>query len=95
MSDEPDPCIEIAATTKEHEIVYNIKDNGIGIAKPYQEKVFGMFENLNPEIRGKGMELALVKRIVETHGGRVWLESDGEGCGTTLFFTLSKQGEEL
>ncbi|ATX79725.1 PAS domain S-box-containing protein [Mariprofundus aestuarium] len=94
MGDQPNPCIKIASYNKDHEIVYTIKDNGIGINRDYQEKVFGMFEYLNPEIKGTGMGLALVKRIVEIHGGRSWLESDGEGCGTTLFFTLSKQGEE-
>jgi signal transduction histidine kinase len=92
MGDQPEPHIEIAANTKEDEIVYTVKDNGIGIDMRYHEKVFGMFERLNPEMEGTGMGLALVKRIVETHGGRIWLESDGEGCGTTLFFTLPEQG---
>lgn len=93
MGDQPDPFIEIAATSKDHEIVYTIKDNGLGIDQEYQKKVFGMFEHLNPEIEGTGMGLALAKRIVEVHGGRIWLESDGDDCGTTLFFTLSEQRE--
>lgn len=95
MGDQAQPRIEIAAHTEANQTVYTIKDNGIGIAKPYQEKVFGLFEHLDPEVLGTGMGLALVKRIVGVHNGRAWLESDGEGCGCTLFFTLPQQKEIL
>jgi|GEM_PF-6848534 len=93
MGNQSEPCIEISSYSKNQIMVYTIKDNGIGIKHSYHDKVFGMFEHLNPEITGTGMGLALAKRIVEMHGGRIWLESDGEGCGTTFFFTLSKQGD--
>ncbi|MDX8393453.1 MAG: PAS domain-containing protein [Mariprofundales bacterium] len=91
IGDQIDPCIKITAIQKKYKIIYCIKDNGIGIDKAYQEKVFGMFEHLNPEIAGTGMGLALSKRIIDVHGGCIWLESDGEGFGTTLFFSLPKQ----
>jgi len=94
MGDEPEPCIEIAAYTKDNEVIFTIKDNGIGIAEPYHDKVFGMFERLNPDIEGTGMGLALVKRIIETHGGHIWVESGGEGSGATFFFTLPEQEKE-
>ncbi|MDX8377969.1 MAG: PAS domain-containing protein [Mariprofundales bacterium] len=91
MGNQVEPCINITATSKKHKIIYAIKDNGIGIDKAYHDNVFGMFEHLNTGIDGTGMGLALAKRIVEVHGGRIWAESDGEGYGTTFFFTLTEQ----
>ena len=65
-----------------------ISDNGIGIEPRFQEKVFGLFNQLNPDIDGTGIGLALVKRIVEVHGGEIWIESEGIGQGSTFYFTL-------
>ena len=65
-----------------------VRDNGLGIDPRFHEKVFGLFEQLDPRAEGTGVGLALVKRIVETHGGRVWIESEGRGHGTTVCFTL-------
>ena len=67
-----------------------VRDNGIGIDPQYHEKVFGLFNKLNPQIEGTGIGLALVKRIIETHGGRIWIESS-PGSGTTFLFTLPPQ----
>ena len=64
-----------------------VTDNGIGVAAPYREKIFGLFERLDQEVEGTGIGLALVKRIVEVHGGRIWLESR-EGQGSTFSFSL-------
>jgi len=68
--------------------VFFVRDNGIGIAPQYHDKVFGLFDKLDPHSEGTGVGLALVKRIVEVHGGRIWVESDGRGTGTTFCFTL-------
>jgi signal transduction histidine kinase len=68
--------------------VFYVQDNGIGIDPKYQQKVFGLFEKLDPAAAGTGIGLALVKRIVEVHGGSIWVESAGSGCGTTFCFTL-------
>ncbi len=68
-----------------------VRDNGAGIAPEYHEKVFGLFERLDPGASdGTGIGLALVKRIVEVHGGRVWVESEGIGHGSTFCFTLPR-----
>ncbi len=70
--------------------VLYVRDNGIGIDPQYHDKVFGLFERLDPEgSEGTGIGLALVKRIVEVHGGRIRVESDGKGRGSTFCFTLT------
>ena len=66
-----------------------IRDNGIGIDPRYHSQLFNLFEKLDPKTEGTGMGLALVKRIVEVHGGKIWLESEGTDKGTTFYFTLS------
>jgi signal transduction histidine kinase len=86
--DQPEPNIEIGARDNGNEQVIFVKDNGIGIEEQYQTRIFALFEKLNPTIEGTGIGLALVKRIIETHGGRVWVESDGLGKGSTFCFTI-------
>ena len=68
--------------------IFYVRDNGRGIEPRYHEKVFGLFDRLDPTDDGTGVGLALVKRIVEVHGGRVWVESEGRGSGSTFCFTL-------
>ena len=66
----------------------------MGIAPEDQEKIFGLFERLASEGEGTGIGLALVQRIVEVHGGRIWVESEGPGQGSTFCFTLPLVGKE-
>ena len=73
---------------REQEQVFYVQDNGIGIEPRYHQQVFGLFEKLEANGEGTGIGLALVKRIVEVHGGRVWVESQGAGQGATFCFTL-------
>jgi PAS domain S-box-containing protein len=89
MGGQQSPQVEIGAEYKHAEWVLFVRDNGIGIAPHYQSKLFGLFEKLNSDIEGTGMGLALVRRIVEVHGGKIWVESEGEGKGTTFKFTLA------
>lgn len=83
--------IDIGSISKEEEIVYFVKDNGIGIKKEYLNKIFGLFEKLNPSSDGTGIGLALVKRIVELHGGKIWAESEGLDKGSIFYFTINSE----
>jgi PAS domain S-box-containing protein len=84
----PGPRIELLAEQVDGEIVFRVRDNGIGIDARYQHKLFGLFEKLHPEMEGTGIGLALVKRIIDVHGGRIWIDSAGPGQGTTVSFIL-------
>ena len=71
------------------ETIFFVRDNGIGIEKQYHERIFTLFSKLNAETEGTGIGLTLVKRIIEVHKGRIWLESE-PGKGTTFYFTLNQ-----
>lgn len=86
--------IEIGCRHMDGEAVFFVRDNGIGIEPSQLIRIFGMFKKLEPGREGTGIGLALVKRIIEFHGGRVWAESEGQGAGATIFFTL-KAGKEI
>jgi PAS domain S-box-containing protein len=91
MGHQPHPLIEIGATYKNGMPIFYVRDNGIGVAVEHHEKIFGLFNKLDMEAEGTGIGLALVKRIVEVHGGRVWVESNASGAGATFCFTLANQ----
>jgi signal transduction histidine kinase len=86
-----DPQIEIGFHDQQEQKMFFVKDNGIGIDRAYHEKIFGLFDKLDPTSEGTGVGLALVRRIIEVHGGRIWVESQGKGTGSTFFFTLPAQ----
>lgn len=88
MGEQASPCIKIGRTEQSGESAFFVCDNGIGVAPAYQEKIFGMFEQLDKNSGGVGMGLALVKRIVELYGGHIRVESAGEGQGCCFWFTL-------
>jgi len=91
--DQIHPHIEVGVRQNNGDPIFFVKDNGLGIEETHYERVFGLFNKLNPNSEGTGVGLALVKRIVETHDGRIWIESAGAGQGTTILFTLPKKGE--
>ena len=89
------PVIRVEVESSEHEWVFSVKDNGMGIEPEYFERVFVIFQRLQAraDYPGTGMGLAICKRIIERHGGRMWVESEA-GNGSTFYFTLPAKGED-
>jgi PAS domain S-box-containing protein len=86
---ESTPVIEISAEKKDNMWLFGVKDNGIGIEQWFSERIFIVFQKLHDHRKypGSGIGLALCKRVVEKHGGKIWFESE-VGKGTTFFFTF-------
>lgn len=96
MGDQPKPTVEIGTrgTDTDGMPILFVRDNGIGIDPQFHERVFGLFNRLDPGIEGTGVGLTLVKRIIEIHGGKIWIESE-PGKGATFLFTLPAAGEAV
>ena len=90
---EAPPHIEITAEEHANEWKFAIKDNGAGIDTDNQQRIFGLFHTIgtSAQSQGKGIGLAMCKRIVERHGGRIWVESR-LGEGSSFYFTIAKRG---
>jgi signal transduction histidine kinase len=86
------PIIHISAKKDEKETLLILSDNGIGMDKAYESKVFRLFHRLdkNKNYEGSGVGLSICKNIVEKYGGRIWYESE-IGKGTTFFIAIPKQ----
>ncbi len=93
-SKQQQPFITIYSRKDKDADVFCVEDNGIGIKKEYHEKIFGIFNKLDNSSSGNGLGLSLVKRIVENHYGRIWVESEGDGHGSTFCFTLNSENPE-
>lgn len=88
MGSQPDPRIEIGMDgVKNNFAVFFVRDNGMGIPQELQGRIFGLFDKLEAGSEGSGVGLAIVKRIVEVHGGSIWVQSEAKQ-GATFYFTL-------
>ena len=87
MGGQENPRIEIGARGEGEDVVFFVRDNGVGIDPRHHDRIFGLFDKLDSGGDGTGVGLALVKRIIELHGGRIWVESEG-GKGSAFYFTL-------
>jgi signal transduction histidine kinase len=94
MGGQEDPAVRIGARVGDApgEAVLYVRDNGVGIEAAQQERVFELFHRVDPLVEGTGLGLALARRIVQAHGGRIWVESAGAGSGSTFVFTLPLAG---
>ena len=91
--EEKKPVIHISASKKENFWEFCISDNGIGIDKEYHDIVFELFKRLHTSNKysGTGMGLAIVKKIIDSHNGKIWIKSES-GKGSKFYFTLSAEG---
>ncbi len=85
------PQITIKSAVQPDEWVFGVSDNGVGIRPEHHERIFQMFKRLNPSsgLAGTGVGLSIAKRIVEKHGGRIWVES-APGTGSTFYFSIPR-----
>lgn len=96
-NDKQEKWVEVGCDDSKATPVYSVRDNGIGIPEQHQESVFGIFKRLHTQDKfggGTGAGLTLARKIVERHGGRIWLRST-PGQGTTFHFTLAAELPEL
>ncbi len=90
MGEQAEPQIQFGMREEGGENIFFVQDNGIGIDEKFHRIIFGLFNKLDAESSGTGVGLAIVKRIIEVHGGRVWVESEGEGKGSRFCFTVDQ-----
>jgi len=93
MGAQSSPHIDIGSRREDDRIVFFVRDNGMGIDPRFHDRVFGLFNQVDPKTPGTGIGLALVRRIIEAHGGRIWVESEGLGHGCTFCFTTAHPPE--
>lgn len=94
-NDKAEKRIEIGCGVAERGRIYHVRDNGIGIDREFHQDVFRIFKRLNEEddkVKGTGVGLTFVKKIIERHGGEIWIESE-PGHGSTFFFSLNSLQE--
>lgn len=86
---EEPPRVTVLASERDHEWVVTVEDNGIGVSRENATRIFGMFSRLERRVEGSGIGLAVCRRVVEAHGGHIWVEP-AEGGGSAFRFTLPR-----
>jgi signal transduction histidine kinase len=95
MGEQSEPRIEIGLRNElDGTTIIFVRDNGMGIEPRHFNRIFGIFQKLDTQSEGTGIGLALVKRIIEVHGGRMWVESEGLGKGSTFCFTIPNKADD-
>ncbi len=91
MGNKPNPMVEIGHREDENSYIFYVRDNGVGIDPNYHQKIFELFQSLKEvkDVEGTGIGLTIVKRIVDNHKGKIWVESE-KGKGATFFFSIPK-----
>ena len=93
MGNQADPRIEVRAEEDADWVTVSVCDNGRGVTPEDADRIFRVFEKLDPATEGSGVGLAICRRIAEAHGGTLWVESNGPGTGSRFAFTLAKRRE--
>jgi two-component system, chemotaxis family, sensor kinase Cph1 len=83
------PRVEVSALADREEWVVTLRDNGVGVEPEHAGRIFGMFSRVNGETEGTGIGLSVSRRVVDAHGGRIWVEP-AQGGGSAFRFTLPR-----
>jgi light-regulated signal transduction histidine kinase (bacteriophytochrome) len=95
FNDKPEPVVEVGCHDDNGNYTFTIRDNGIGIDQQYHDKIFKIFQRLNrrEDYKDTGVGLTICKKVVEAHGGAIWVQGSSPGEGTTFSFTVPKQDQ--
>ena len=94
MGDQQAPIIDVGCRIEKEAKIFFVRDNGQGLDSSYQSKIFGLFMKVDANSEGSGIGLAILKRIIEEDGGKIWVESDGIGQGCTFYFSFDLKPEK-
>ena len=94
MGDQQTPAIDVGCKIDNEVKIFFVRDNGLGLDPSHQSKIFGLFMKVDANSEGSGIGLAILKKIIEEDGGRIWVESEGVGKGCTFYFSFDLKPEK-